>query len=243
MFDKILFDRNKAVLDAYAESGDSSVLQQLSDGYHSFGVLYTHRYALFIAVCKKAAYNGNIVFRTQKRSDGTSYDNYFILGLESEPQKQIGYHLPMWLWNECDFATTIDCYPNFDGHTSDDVLLRLLAHEYIDLPLTGVTTVQKGATYQMPIYAVTSEGLKVKGAKALRFVKGNKVDESVFRQSGVITIDLLNVAKAYLSDVNVGNLWNIETVQAIDYITKAIDILEARQKDRISRNVKDTYQK
>ena len=38
---------------------------------------------------------------------------------------QITYHVPLERWNETEFARTLDKAPEWDEHTSDDVLQRL----------------------------------------------------------------------------------------------------------------------
>lgn len=100
------------------------------DGYHTFNELYDHRNALFIALCKVVDifFEGsekNKVWRAQLHSDGTQYDGWFILGINEKKGKQMTYHLPMSLWNATDFAVDLGRAPEFDGHTSDDVLNRL----------------------------------------------------------------------------------------------------------------------
>lgn len=97
------------------------------DGYHTFAELYEHRIALFIALCKKLKENefDNPIWRSEINGDGTKWDGWFILGFVDKNSKQITYHLPMSKWNETSFALTIDKAPDFDGHTSDDVLERL----------------------------------------------------------------------------------------------------------------------
>ena len=47
------------------------------------------------------------------------------MGIGKERGEQITYHLPNSKWEQTEFAPTIDFAPNFDGHTSDDVLKRL----------------------------------------------------------------------------------------------------------------------
>lgn len=103
---------------------------QISDGYHRFGELYEHRIQLWITVCKLFSQNpaGVIweqVWRTQKHSDGSSWEGWFVLGAGALEGEQITYHLPMSKWEECSFADTLDKAPEFDGHTSADVLERL----------------------------------------------------------------------------------------------------------------------
>lgn len=106
-----------------------------------------------------------------------------------------------------------------------------------------IKTVQVGAEFIVPLYEVNSIGLTKVDDFNFKFVKGNKEGNATIHQKGFITIDILKVVNQYLTDVNVGDLKCIETEQAIDYINKTIEILENRQKDRIKRNVKDTYKK
>ena len=109
---------------------------ETSDGYHTFNELYEHRITLYIALCKqlegKRYYNaeGNRqegVWKSKVHSDGTVWEGWFLLGIFSEPGKQITYHLPLDRWKECEFVTTLDIAPDFDGHTPQDVLQRIKA--------------------------------------------------------------------------------------------------------------------
>ncbi len=102
----------------------------ISDGYHTFGELYDHRIELFIALCRILFdYEPDDkvqVWMTKKHSDGSEFEGWFILGLFTEQGKQISYHLPMSRWKECTFfANQLSTAPEFDGHTSQDVLKRL----------------------------------------------------------------------------------------------------------------------
>ena len=102
------------------------------DGYHTFEELYDHRITLFIALCVLLRRQENaigsisdhpFVWRSKLHSDGTSFEGWFILGIGQE--NQITYHLPLSRWDETDFAETLPNAPEFDGHTSEDVLERL----------------------------------------------------------------------------------------------------------------------
>lgn len=100
------------------------------DGYHTFDELYDHRISLYIALCRlstKSYHEGMTprAWRTQVHSDGSTWDGWFILGLEKEKFCQITYHLPLSRWDETGFAETLVRAPEYDGHTSDDVLDRL----------------------------------------------------------------------------------------------------------------------
>lgn len=96
----------------------------ISDGYHTFGELYEHRIILFIALCKILS-GSKYIWRSKLHSDGSSYDDWFILGIGDRAGKQITYHLPLTKWDNTSFAITLDKAPEFDGHTSQDVLERI----------------------------------------------------------------------------------------------------------------------
>lgn len=106
-------------------------LADVSDGYHTIAELYEHRITLYIALChcRQDALNieGNVgdVWRSKLHSDGTSFEGWFILGIGKEQGQQITYHLPLSRWDETNFAKTLDRAPEWDGHTSADVLERL----------------------------------------------------------------------------------------------------------------------
>lgn len=103
----------------------------ISDGYHTFGELYEHRITLFIALCRllkheyKLQIDGKGVWRSFLHSDGSSFEGWFILGIMTVSGQQITYHLPISKWEETNFAATLDKAPEWDGHTSEDVLKRL----------------------------------------------------------------------------------------------------------------------
>lgn len=104
---------------------------KISDGYHTFDELYEHRMVLFIALCKmrtdyivdcgKYAY----VWRSKLHSDGTMFDGWFIMGINKEKGKQITYHLPLSKWKETEFAETLKKAPEWDKHTSKEILQRI----------------------------------------------------------------------------------------------------------------------
>lgn len=107
--------------------------KMISDGYHTFGELYAHRYALFIALCKALntypQYTSAItlvsVWRSKLHDDGTMFNDSFIMGFNFVDVAPITYHLPMRLWALTDFLDTLEKAPPWDGHTSNDVLERL----------------------------------------------------------------------------------------------------------------------
>ncbi len=98
----------------------------ISDGHHTFCELYDHRIELFISLCKSLANDASKqdiwIWRCQTDK------NWFILGINIDPGKQITYHLPIIRWDETDFihqTFSKENKPEWDGHTSKDVLTRL----------------------------------------------------------------------------------------------------------------------
>lgn len=107
---------------------------EISDGYHTYGELYNHRIELWITVCRlvqklfdETATCSQVspVWRTRVHSDGSVIKGWFLLGVYTEAGKQITYHLPDNKWLDCEFADILEDAPEFDGHTSLDVLKRL----------------------------------------------------------------------------------------------------------------------
>jgi len=104
---------------------------KISDGYHTFKELYEHRIALFIALCnfgkRTGDYEGFIfdAWKSKKHHDGTVMEGWFIACLEKEKGKQISYHLPIEMWDKLE-VDQLEKAPEWDGHTPDDVIKRLL---------------------------------------------------------------------------------------------------------------------
>lgn len=111
------------------KDGDNNII---SDVYHTYGELHQHRIALFIALCKVlieytgGKYSGSWdIWKSKKHHDGTEFDGWFIAGIGIEKGDQISYHLPVSKWDETDFIKELDKAPEWDGHTSADVLKRI----------------------------------------------------------------------------------------------------------------------
>lgn len=69
-----------------------------------------------------------VIWRSKNHSDGEicfGTGTQFVLGIEKEKGKQITYHIPIERWDETDFAETLEIAPEWDGHSSNDVLERL----------------------------------------------------------------------------------------------------------------------
>jgi hypothetical protein len=106
-----------------------------------------------------------------------------------------------------------------------------------------VVVVEPKATYEIPAYMVTNEGIQDAGTWRIEFCKGNRADESVPRQVGVFTESLIAAAKKYLEENNVGDLATRETSMAITKLDEALLWIGKRAADRQRRGVQGTYQK
>ena len=98
----------------------------VSDGYHTFNELYRHRRELFFALCRSLK-DSRVVWRSRQHNqeDDEIFEGMFIAGIDTEPGAQISYHFGLAYWDEIEFAQTLDQAPKWDGHSPDDVLLRL----------------------------------------------------------------------------------------------------------------------
>lgn len=95
----------------------------VSDGYHTFAELYVHRCHLFAALLRS---NEHLAWRAQRNADGSAYEGWFIAGLRL-PTGAVTYHLPVAMWPMLDGIEILELAPEWDGHTSADVVARLAA--------------------------------------------------------------------------------------------------------------------
>lgn len=107
----------------------------------------------------------------------------------------------------------------------------------------SIKSIKPGAIYEIPTYTVTDDGIIDGDPLYVNFCKGNKEDSSYFRQTGIFTETLIQVAKEYLEEVNHGELATRETAMAITKLDEALLWIGKRAEDRKSRNVQGTYQK
>lgn len=106
-----------------------------------------------------------------------------------------------------------------------------------------IETVIEGATYNVPTFKVTNEGIEDGSGIEIVFCKGNKEDESQLRQEGLFTETLIQTAKQYLESVNVGQMATRETSMVITKLDEALMWIQKRAEDRKLRGVQGTYQK
>lgn len=96
---------------------------KVSDGYHTFDELYEHRCLLFLAWQKY--FPSYRAWKSRKHNDGSSFEGWFIAGVDlGASGGQITYHIPETYWDLCR-APERETAPEWDGHTSADVIERL----------------------------------------------------------------------------------------------------------------------
>lgn len=97
----------------------------VSDGYHTFNELYEHRHMLFMNLLQlKWDLNHDDAWKSKVHNDGSSYEGWFIAGMDALKGKPITYHMPMEYYDLCP-GNELDKAPEWDGHTSADVIKRL----------------------------------------------------------------------------------------------------------------------
>ena len=106
-----------------------------------------------------------------------------------------------------------------------------------------IETVTEGATYNIPTYKVTNEGMQDGQGTVIVFCKGNKEDENVLRQEGVFSETLIMSVKTYLETVNKGEMATRETSMVITKLDEALMWMQKRADDRALRGVQGTYKK
>lgn len=117
-----------AINTAMDEHGEMYKAQKItkdtSDGSHTFNELYAHRNALFIALMRS---HPNLSWRAPDHEDGSHIGGWFVAGMHL-PVGDITYHLPNADWIKLNGLAieTRDNAPHWDGHSSEDVISRLL---------------------------------------------------------------------------------------------------------------------
>lgn len=98
-----------------------------SDGYHTFGELYSHRTALLASLVKTLP--DKMTWKSKKHSDGTMFDDMFIVGIDL-PEGPVSYHIELTELDGRDNWELFKCKelekaPEWDGYTPNDVVERL----------------------------------------------------------------------------------------------------------------------
>jgi len=101
----------------------------ISDEYHTMHELYQHRMALNIALFNmihvyRKYPGGPVVLKSKLHSDGTMFEEYFIVTAVIPEIGQISYHYKLKHWDKFNIPEQ-ERAPEWDGHNSLDVLERL----------------------------------------------------------------------------------------------------------------------
>ena len=88
----------------------------LSDGYHTYNELYSHRMILFSIICNT---HPSRAWKSKLHSDGTMFDGYFVVGIDTI-QGQFTYHYEMKHWDKFN-VKELKKAPEYDGHTPSDI--------------------------------------------------------------------------------------------------------------------------
>jgi hypothetical protein len=114
------------------EREQSLITEDTSDGYHTFKTLYEIRKAYNVALFNEwgkyniPSYN---VHKSRRHHDGLypfGNENWFIVCAEL-PTGQISNHYTMDNWDLFKIPETEKALFPFDGHTTEDVIQRLLS--------------------------------------------------------------------------------------------------------------------
>lgn len=112
----------------YIPDNVKTVPEIIEDQYHTMDELYDHRTILFAIICNNAYRITEdvtcVAWKSKKHSDGTSEEGWFIAGIYTSKGQQITYHQKIEFWDMFK-VQELDKAPEFDGHTSSDVLERL----------------------------------------------------------------------------------------------------------------------
>lgn len=103
--------------DIFEATYTSGGVGSTSDGYHTFDELYHHRMILFATICNLT--DPKKTWKSWKHHDGTMYDDYFIVGVETD-KGQYSYHYHKDNWNYFE-TKEVEFAPEWDGHTPSDI--------------------------------------------------------------------------------------------------------------------------
>lgn len=101
-----------------------SEMDNISDGYHTFGELYDHRRALTAALA--AVTPGSWKSKAHHPEDGPMFEGgYFIVGIPT-PSGPITYHYKLSHWDDFKNVPELSHSHRWDGAQPADTITRLL---------------------------------------------------------------------------------------------------------------------
>lgn len=102
--------------------------KEISDGNHTFGELYKHRIVLFCTLCNLLP---ELSWKSKKHFDEEDFPMFndsFVAGINT-PNGMATYHIRLKYWDLFD-VKELERAPYYDGHTSEDVIDRILSLKY-----------------------------------------------------------------------------------------------------------------
>lgn len=110
---------------------------EVRDEYHSMSELYEHRMALNAAMFNFFyAYDKDIrgieserrayIVKSKHHNDGTMFEGGYFIVMMNGPDGQISYHYKLEHWDKFKIPEVERIPWIYDGHTSQDILERLL---------------------------------------------------------------------------------------------------------------------
>ena len=118
---------NNIYNERFANEAVRSSIEYFSDGYHTFGELYSHRTALLAALVETLP--SKMTWKSKKHSDGAMYNNMFLVGIDL-PEGPVYYHIELTELDGRDNWELFKCKelekaPEWDGYTPNDGVERL----------------------------------------------------------------------------------------------------------------------
>jgi len=109
-----------------SEAGTGAGTNEISDGYHTFGELYEHRSALWMALALTPDIHA---WKSRQHEIGGAemFPGYFIVGAQLPGAGPVTYHLEEKYWDLCP-GDELQNALAYDGHTAPDVVQRLLGY-------------------------------------------------------------------------------------------------------------------
>lgn len=104
---------NKKIQELKSQGG---MVEEVSDGYHTFDELYYHRMILTAVIADQ---NKENAWKSKLHSDGAMFEGSFIIGFNTW-LGNYSYHYGLDYWNLFD-VEALDRAPEWDGHKPEDI--------------------------------------------------------------------------------------------------------------------------
>lgn len=106
--------------------------EEVGDKYHTIHELYQHRMALTVALTKiienTSDWHELEAFKSRHHhpESGPMFEGYFIVWIQKGGKMLISYHYDLKHWQDFDHLSERKFPPKWDGHSSNDVIKRLM---------------------------------------------------------------------------------------------------------------------